>query len=142
MQFPRWSFLIGLLVAFTFLNTAASCQLPAKQQKQSPGGVYSLTAEYAPSELPKMEVVSSVPLPEVWNKMGSAGRVTCGKNGDLILRLIPANLAEMGHEMARIGANGAMLGYFDLHQTPGFEKAEIQEATLDSAGRIVCWHGT
>src|SRR5690242_3381898 len=110
MQFPRWSFLIELVVAVSFLRTPARGQVPAQQQKQSSGvGAYSLTAEYAPSGLLKMQVVSSVPLPELWKKMGSAQRISCSKDGDLILRLISASSDEMDHEMARIGANGGML---------------------------------
>ena len=84
-----------------------------------------------------MQVVSSVPLPSIFTKMGNSQWASCSKNGDLILRLSTGTLAEMPHEMACISANGAMLGYFDLHRTRGFEKAAIQDAALDSAGRIV-----
>jgi len=85
----------------------------------------------------RMHVVSSVPLPDFWKKMGNSDRVGCSKDGDLLFELMPGELGDLSHQIARVGVNGAMLGYFDLRQTPGFEKATIQQATFDSAGRIV-----
>ncbi|MFL6439918.1 MAG: hypothetical protein ACJ71Q_20265 [Terriglobales bacterium] len=81
--------------------------------------------------------MSSAPLPELWKKMGNADRVGCSSDGDLLFQLMPGEQADLSHDIARVGANGAALGYFDLRRTPGFEKATIQQATFDSAGRIV-----
>src|SRR5262249_45038372 len=107
MRFSRWFFLTGLVVA--------SSLLLAQQQ---------------------MHAVSSVPLPSgVWNKM-LQGMAACGAGGDFIGPMTP-DVEELAHGMGHFTAHGAMLGYFDLHLTPGFEKAAIQDAALDSAGRIV-----
>jgi hypothetical protein len=99
--------------------------------------VLSLAAEEAPADLPTMHVESSVPLPEVWKRMGNSDRVGCSKDGDLLFQLVPGETTDMSHDIARVSANGAMLGYFDLRQTPGFEKAAIRQAAFNSAGQIV-----
>lgn len=129
------------LLAFACLLTAASCpaQVPGSsaQSNQTQTTVPSLEAQEAPSGITKMHVVSSVPLPEFWKKMGNSDRVACSRDGDLLFELIPGEPADMPHEVARVAANGAMLGYFDLRQIPGFEKGTIRQATFDSEGRIV-----
>jgi hypothetical protein len=84
-----------------------------------------------------MRVASSVPLPEIWNKLGwSDIGPSCGDSGDFVMAVV-APLPETTHEMVRIAANGALVEYFDFHQTPGFENALILEGALDSAGRTV-----
>ena len=127
------------MLACACLLAAASCRVQVagnSPNSQTPSTVLSLNAEETPADVPKMHVVSSVPLPEIWNKMGNTDR-GCSSAGDLMFQLVPAEVADMSHEIARVGANGAMLGYFDLRQTPGFEKATVQQAMFDSAGRIV-----
>lgn len=145
MRFPSWSKAKRRAVscrglACACLLAAASCRAQVagnSPNTQTQSNVLSLNAEEAPADVPKMQVVSSVPLPEIWKKMGNTDRVGCSSAGDLLFQLVPAEVADMSHEIARVGANGAMLGYFDLRQTPGFEKATIQQAMFDSAGRIV-----
>ncbi len=84
----------------------------------------------------EMQVASSVPLPEIWKRMDYA-RSSCGGNGDFIAFLAASSAAELPHELVHIGANGAMLGYFDLHRTQGFENGAVKAVALDAAGRIV-----
>jgi len=144
MRFPCWSEAKRRTVScwlFTSacLLTAASCLAQAagtSPNSQMQTTVLSPNGQEAVFD-PKMHVVSSVPLPDLWKKMGNVDRVRCRKDGALLFELMPGEQPDMSHEMASIGANGAMLGYFDLRQTPGFEKAAIQQAAFDSAGRIV-----
>ena len=82
-----------------------------------------------------MQVGSSVPLPEIWNRMDYA-RSSCGVDGDFIA-LLPGGVAELPHQLVHIAANGAMLGHFDLHRTPGFENGAINGLALDAAGKSV-----
>jgi hypothetical protein len=108
MKSGRCTALLGLLVV--------SCFLSAQQ---------------------KMRVANSVPLPEIWNKLGSSDpRASCGDAGDFVMTAV-ALLPEPTHEIVHIAGNGVVLDYFDFHQTPGFEKALILDAALDSTGRIV-----
>lgn len=108
MQFPRWLLLVGLVAASSFVR--------AQQQ---------------------MRVASSVPLPDLWKRLGNAAWASCGRDSDFLLRLVSGSPEQQPHELAHIAANGALLGSFDLHQTAGFEKGTIVDATLDSAGKIV-----
>src|SRR5215470_20056512 len=84
----------------------------------------------------QMQVASSVPLPEIWKRIDYA-RSSCGGDGDFVALLAVSSAAELPHELVHIAANGALLGYFDLHRTPGFEHGTIQAVALDAAGRIV-----
>ena len=77
-----------------------------------------------------------MPLPEIWNRIDYA-RSSCGGNGDFIGLVPGSGAAELPHELVHIAANGAMLGHFDLHRTPGFENGAIEALALDAAGRIV-----
>ena len=129
---------VPALTCFLAVSCWAQATLNTRHlNEQAPTTVLSTAAEEASAEFPKMKVESSVPLPELWKRMGNADQVGCNKEGDLLFQLVPGELDVMSHEVARVGANGAMLGYFDLRRTPGFEKATIQQATFDSAGRIV-----
>ena len=70
----------------------------------------------------QMRVVSSVRLPEVWEKMGWGDlRASCRGNGDFIVRLVPDS-DDLPHDIVRIGGNGPMLAHFHLRGIPGFEK--------------------
>jgi len=144
MRFPCWSkakrrAVSCRLLASACLLTATSCLAQVagtRPNSQTPTTVLSPNGQEAVFDL-KMHVVSSVPLPDLWKKMGNVDRVSCSKDGALLFELVPGERPDMTHEIARVAANGAMLGYFDLRQTPGFEKATIQQAAFASAGRIV-----
>jgi len=82
-----------------------------------------------------MRVVSSVPLPDAWNRIDYA-RPSCGPKGDFIARQM-ADPTELPHELVHIDAKGALLGQIELHQIGGFENGTIDDAALDSRGEIV-----
>src|SRR5215472_19347737 len=84
----------------------------------------------------QMQVASSVPLPEIWMRIDYA-RSSCGGGGDFVALLAVSSAAELPHELVHIGANGALLGYFDLHRTSGFENGTMRAVGLDAEGRIV-----
>ena len=129
MRFRFWSKAKRLLT-FACLLTSALC--PAQVAGNS-----GQSNQPETPELPKVHAVASVPLPELWKKMGNTDRVGCKGDGDLLFELGTGELGDMPHEIARVGANGALLGYFDLRQSQGFEKATVEQATFDSAGKIV-----
>ena len=146
MRFPYWSkaktrtvtrSVPALACCLMASSLAQVTPNPERLNGQTPTTGASLSAEEASVEFPRMKAVSSVPLPELWKRMGNADRVVCSNDGDLLFQLVPGDSADISHEVARVGANGAMLGYFDLRRTPGFEKATIQQTAFDSAGRIV-----
>src|SRR5438270_6759828 len=101
MRFPHWPegkrtvASCGVLASACLL-TAFSCR--AQVTSNSPNDPAqtagpSLVAEEARSNLPKMHVASSMPLPDVWKKMGNSGRVGCSKAGDLLFQLVPGDVA-------------------------------------------------
>lgn len=83
----------------------------------------------------EMQVRSSVPLQEIWKRIDYA-RSSCAGDGDFIA-LLTAGSGQLPHELVHIAANGAILSYFDLHRSSGFENGTMKALALDAAGRII-----